>query len=246
MMYSCSIPEYRLSGYEIPGMKKGRYMEIERKFLADPSGLDLSLYRKKEMSQGYVSTDPVIRIRRSDGDYILTVKNGGLLVREEFETPLSAEQYEKLSRKVEGIFLSKTRYLIPVAATEETERDAGSQTPCKDIRKDTDADEGMGEVPYADEAMREASDAGEDMQEDPDVGEDSRKKQYTIELDIFHGALDGLIYAEVEFPSVEEATAFRPPSWFLREVTEDGAYTNAALSRLSPEELEVFLNKLSS
>ena len=214
MMYSCSIPEYRLSGYEIPGMKKGRYMEIERKFLADPSGLDLSLYRKKEMSQGYVSTDPVIRIRRSDGDYILTVKNGGLLVREEFETPLSAEQYEKLARKVEGIFLSKTRYLIPVAATEETELDAGSQTPCKDIRKDTDA------------------------------GEDPRKKQYTIELDIFHGALEGLIYAEVEFPSVEEATAFQPPAWFLREVTEDGAYTNAALSRMNPEELKAFLNKL--
>ena len=201
-------------------------MEIERKFLADPSGLDLSLYRKKEMSQGYVSTDPVIRIRRSDGDYILTVKNGGLLVREEFETPLSAEQYEKLSRKVEGIFLSKTRYLIPVAANEEASRDAGSLA--------------------AGEDLREKPAAGDEMRRNPAAGGEFRQKQYTIELDIFHGALEGLIYAEVEFPSVEEATAFRPPSWFLREVTEDGAYTNAALSRLSPEELEVFLNKLSS
>lgn len=207
-------------------MEKGRYMEIERKFLADPSGLDLSLYRKKEMSQGYVSTDPVIRIRRSDGDYILTVKNGGLLVREEFETPLSAEQYEKLSRKVEGIFLSKTRYLIPVAANEEASRDAGSLA--------------------AGEDLREKPAAGDEMRRNPAAGGELRQKQYTIELDIFHGALEGLIYAEVEFPSVEEATAFRPPSWFLREVTEDGAYTNAALSRLSPEELEVFLNKLSS
>lgn len=207
-------------------MEKGRYMEIERKFLADPSGLDLSLYRKKEMSQGYVSTDPVIRIRRSDGDYILTVKNGGLLVREEFETPLSAEQYEKLSRKVEGIFLSKTRYLIPVAANEEASRDAGSLA--------------------AGEDLREKPAAGDEMRRNPAAGGEFRQKQYTIELDIFHGALEGLIYAEVEFPSVEEATAFRPPSWFLREVTEDGAYTNAALSRLSPEELEVFLNKLSS
>ena len=160
-------------------------MEIERKFLADPSGLTLSDYPSKEMSQGYISTDPVIRIRQSNDSFRLTVKSDGLLAREEFETDLTAEQYRQLSEKVSGIFIQKTRYLIPCPG--------------------------------------DAS--------------------LTIELDIFHGDLEGLIYAEVEFPSVEAAYAFIPPSWFLREVTEDGSYTNAALSRLTPEELNDFMTR---
>ncbi len=158
-------------------------MEIERKYLADPGSLTLSDYKHKELSQGYLSVDPVIRIRRSDDSYILTVKSGGLLKREEFEIDLTEEQYLRLSKKADGTFISKTRYLIP----------------------------------YLD---------------------------HTIELDIFHEALDGLIYAEVEFDSEEEAAAFTPPAWFLREVTDDGSYTNAALSRLTPDEIPEFLSGL--
>ena len=36
----------------------------------------------------------------------------------------------------------------------------------------------------------------------------------TIELDVFEGHYDGLILAEVEFASEEEAKAFNPPAWF--------------------------------
>ena len=54
---------------------------------------------------------------------------------------------------------------------------------------------------------------------------------YTIELDIFGGALAPLIMAEVEFPSVEEALSFCPPDWFDRDVTEDPDYSNANLSK---------------
>lgn len=36
----------------------------------------------------------------------------------------------------------------------------------------------------------------------------------TIELDIFHGKFDGLILAEVEFPTLEEAENFTPPEYF--------------------------------
>ena len=36
----------------------------------------------------------------------------------------------------------------------------------------------------------------------------------TIELDVFEGHYDGLILAEVEFASEEEAKAFTPPAWF--------------------------------
>ena len=53
---------------------------------------------------------------------------------------------------------------------------------------------------------------------------------YTIELDVFGGALAPLVLAEVEFPTEEEAAAFLPPAWFGTEVTYDPAYTNAHLS----------------
>ena len=54
---------------------------------------------------------------------------------------------------------------------------------------------------------------------------------YTIELDVFQPPLAPLMVAEVEFPTEEEALAFRPPDWFGEEVTYDPAYTNASLSR---------------
>ncbi len=54
---------------------------------------------------------------------------------------------------------------------------------------------------------------------------------YTIELDVFYGAFEGMILAEVEFPSVEEANAFTAPDWFGQDVTYDGRYHNSYLSR---------------
>ena len=40
-----------------------------------------------------------------------------------------------------------------------------------------------------------------------------------IELDVFHGKHDGLILAEVEFPTKEAANAYCPPEWFGEDVT---------------------------
>lgn len=60
---------------------------------------------------------------------------------------------------------------------------------------------------------------------------------HTIELDVFDGHLAPLVVAEVEFSAVNEARDFVPPAWFGKEVTDDPAYTNAALSlqALAPE-----------
>ncbi|MEA4816899.1 MAG: adenylate cyclase [Lachnospiraceae bacterium] len=55
--------------------------------------------------------------------------------------------------------------------------------------------------------------------------------EYTIELDIYRERLSGLITAEVEFTSIEEAMRFSPPEWFSKEVTNDKRYKNAELSR---------------
>lgn len=51
-----------------------------------------------------------------------------------------------------------------------------------------------------------------------------------LEVDEYHGALAGLLVAEVEFPSVEASRAFAAPAWLGREVTADPAYANRILA----------------
>ncbi|MBQ7546659.1 MAG: CYTH domain-containing protein [Clostridia bacterium] len=51
------------------------------------------------------------------------------------------------------------------------------------------------------------------------------------EIDLFHGALDGLAYLEIEFPSIEYARAFPSPDWVTRDVTADKRFRNSALAR---------------
>ncbi|HEV7752892.1 MAG TPA: hypothetical protein VGO71_15210 [Baekduia sp.] len=51
-----------------------------------------------------------------------------------------------------------------------------------------------------------------------------------LELDVYRGALDGLVTLEVEFADEEVAAAFRPPPWVGRELTGDPAYANQALA----------------
>ena len=50
------------------------------------------------------------------------------------------------------------------------------------------------------------------------------------ELDVYSGAHDGLLTAEIEFPSVEASEAFEPPAWLGRDVTGDGSYANQVLA----------------
>lgn len=52
----------------------------------------------------------------------------------------------------------------------------------------------------------------------------------TIEFDVFEGTYHGLMLAEVEFSSQEEALSFTPPSWFGEDVTFSGQYQNSKLS----------------
>lgn len=52
-----------------------------------------------------------------------------------------------------------------------------------------------------------------------------------IELDIFHGKFEGLILAEVEFSTLEEANAFIPPEYFGEDVTFSTEYHNSTLSK---------------
>lgn len=88
-------------------------MEIERKFLIDEKGIDYKAFPHKELEQGYLSTDPVVRVRKENDSYYLTYKGKGLLAREEYNLPLTKDSYEHMIKKADGNIISKTRYLIP-------------------------------------------------------------------------------------------------------------------------------------
>lgn len=145
-------------------------MEIERKFLISSIPFSLEGYKCRIIEQGYLNTNPVVRVRRDNDDYYLTYKSKGFLEREEYNLPLNAESYSHLVTKADGIIITKRRY----------------------------------EIPY---------------------------DTYTIELDVFEGSYDGLLLAEVEFPSTKEANSFTPPEWFGEDVTFDPKYSNSNMSK---------------
>jgi len=151
-------------------------MEIERKFLIHTLPADLASYPSQLLEQAYLCTEPVVRIRRSDDTYTLTYKSKGLMSREEYNLPLTAESYEHLKKKADGNIICKKRFRIPLP-------------------------EGL-----------------------------------TIELDLFDAPFEGLMLAEVEFTSEEQALAFLPPGWFGDEVTWSTEYHNSTLSQRTPNE----------
>lgn len=148
-------------------------MEIERKFLVRqlPDGLDRS--QSTRIEQGYLAIEPdgtEVRLRRSDGETVMTVKAGRGRSRSEEEIAIDAESFARLWPLTGGRRLEKTRHLIPT------------------------------------EAGR------------------------TVELDVYSGPLEGLVIAEIEFGSEEEADAFRKPGWFGPEVTDDPRFKNQQLA----------------
>ena len=98
-------------------------MEIERKFLITELPENLTQYNCRRIEQGYLCTAPVVRIRRQDEEYYLTYKSKGMMVREEYNLPLTAEAYAQLREKTEGNLISKQRYLIPLNETLTAELD---------------------------------------------------------------------------------------------------------------------------
>ena len=89
-------------------------MEIERKYLLHRLPEKLEQYPRLRIEQGYLCTDPVVRIRHEGDDYVLTYKSGGLMAREEYNLPLTREAYEHLRPKTDGILIAKTRYYLPL------------------------------------------------------------------------------------------------------------------------------------
>lgn len=105
----------------------GLEMEIEKKYLVREMP-DLSNAVKKEIEQGYLCKVPVIRIRKSNEDYILTYKSlsgrqDAAIQNQEVEVPLNKEAYGHLRGKVDGNLIKKTRYVLPLADGKKAELD---------------------------------------------------------------------------------------------------------------------------
>ena len=58
------------------------------------------------------------------------------------------------------------------------------------------------------------------------------REDLTVEFDVFEGKFAGLMLAEIEFSSEEDAKAFPPLPWFDRDVTWSGVYQNSKLSKM--------------
>ncbi len=88
-------------------------MEIEKKFLLKRVP-KLAEYESHKIEQAYLCTAPVVRVRQEDQNYYMTYKGSGMMSREEYNLPLTAESYKHLRGKADGNVISKIRYLIPL------------------------------------------------------------------------------------------------------------------------------------
>ena len=89
-------------------------MEIERKFLCSKTPSNLKNFKCHQITQGYICSEPTIRIRKLDDSHFLTIKSKGEVSREELELEISQIEYNNLCEKVEHNFVNKYRYLIPI------------------------------------------------------------------------------------------------------------------------------------
>ena len=94
-------------------------MEIERKFLLS-SLPPITPYQILETYQGYLCTDPEVRISRKeiiDGEdvgkktYYMTVKGDGALSREEIETTISEDYFNRLAAFIGHPLIHKDYYI---------------------------------------------------------------------------------------------------------------------------------------
>ena len=90
--------------------------EIERRFLVQKLPPSLLQYESIPIEQGYLSIEVggnAVRLRRMGGDFSLTVKSSGTMIRAENEISISEDQFDDLWAATEGRRILKDRYFIP-------------------------------------------------------------------------------------------------------------------------------------
>jgi len=92
-------------------------VEIERKFRLEREPDWLRDCEATRIEQGYLAIEggggAEVRLRRRDGETLLTVKRGSGGIRTEEEIALELEQFEALWPRTDGRLVEKVRYLVP-------------------------------------------------------------------------------------------------------------------------------------
>jgi len=93
------------------------FCEIERKFLVKLEEIpyDISTLPKLEITQGYLTRDPAIRVRSTgDNRFFMTFKGKteDSLVRREVELPITKDAYEILMGNETTKKIKKNRYMV--------------------------------------------------------------------------------------------------------------------------------------
>jgi CYTH domain-containing protein len=89
--------------------------EIERKWLVTDPPTDLTQHPSREIDQGYLAIDrdgTEVRVRRADGDAVMTVKQGAGRTRAEEEFDIPADRFERLWPLTAARRVRKRRYLV--------------------------------------------------------------------------------------------------------------------------------------
>ena len=109
-----SAPMYAASRARSINSTTRNPMEIERKYLIATLP-PLAGVLSNNILQGYLAIDDTheVRLRQIGPDYILTVKVGTGLVRQEHETVISKQQFSLLWPAVNNRSVSKVRYYLP-------------------------------------------------------------------------------------------------------------------------------------
>lgn len=110
-------------------------IEIERKFLIDKFPQELPMIFKADVEQGYLSTDPTVRIRmcknENEEKYELCFKSKGSLVRQEVELEITKEVYQQLKNMLKAPIIVKDFRIFELSSGQELECslvDPGSET----------------------------------------------------------------------------------------------------------------------
>ena len=70
--------------------------------------------------------------------------------------------------------------------------------------------------------------------------------EHTIEVDVFHGDLEGLVFAEIEYRDTDDALHLPLPTWFSKDVSDDRRFRNTHLSNMEPDEIALFLAEIGA
>jgi adenylate cyclase len=100
----------------VPARMSEPGLEIERKFLLRERPDWLDDHPSAQIEQGYlaiVEGETEVRLRRKDGQAVLTVKRGAGEVRSEEEVELDEEQFDALWPLTERRRVAKRRYRVP-------------------------------------------------------------------------------------------------------------------------------------